>query len=138
MKIFLDTSAFAKRYVAERGADKVLSLCEQADMLVVSVICLPEFISTLSQLLREKKIDQYDYRNLKAAAMSDLTDVDICQITPPVLTSALALLEANPLRAMDALHLACAINVRTELFISADRRQLNAAKNAGMKVEDVS
>ena len=138
MKIFLDTSAFAKRYVAERGADKVLSLCEQADMLVVSVICLPEFISTLSRLLREKKIDQYDYRNLKAAAMSDLTDVDICQITPPVLTSALALLEANPLRAMDALHLACAINVRTELFISADRRQLNAAKNAGMKVEDVS
>jgi len=138
VKIFLDTSAFAKRYVAERGADKVLSLCEQADMLVVSVICLPEFISTLSQLLREKKIDQYDYRNLKAAAMSDLTDVDICQITPPVLTSALALLEANPLRAMDALHLACAINVRTELFISADRRQLNAAKNAGMKVEDVS
>lgn len=51
MKVFLDTSAFAKRYVAEQGLDKVMELRQQADNLVVSVIRLPELVSTSSRLL---------------------------------------------------------------------------------------
>ena len=54
MKLFLDTSAFAKRYVAEPGSEKVMALCQEADALFVSVICLPELISTLCRLVREK------------------------------------------------------------------------------------
>lgn len=92
MKIFLDTSAFAKRYVAERGSDKVMALCEEADCLLVSVICLPELISTLSRLVREKKLSKVDYRQLKTDAMADLADIDICQITTEVLTSVVTLL----------------------------------------------
>jgi len=138
MKVFLDTSAFAKRYVVENGSSDVMALCDQADILTVSVICLPEFISTLSRLLREKKLVQPEYKNLKTVAMSDLADVDICQITQPVLISALSLLESNTLRAMDALHVACALNVETEFFVSADHRQLNAARKAGLNTVDVS
>ena len=82
MRVFLDTSAFAKRYVAEPGSDRVWALCRQADSLVVSVICLPELISTLSRLVRERKLAKADYRKLKGVAMADLEDVDVCQITP--------------------------------------------------------
>jgi len=138
MKVFLDTSAFAKRYVAEQGSNKVMELCQQADSLVVSVICLPEFISTLSRLVREKKLSQADYRKLKGAAMADLADVDICQITQGVLASVVLLLESNPLRAMDALHVACALAVEPDVFVSADYRQLAAARKAGLKIVDVS
>ncbi len=138
MKVFLDTAAFAKRYVAERGSNKVLALCQQADHLVVSVICLPELISTLSRLLREKKISKAEYRKLKAGAMADLVDADICQFTPGVLVSVVALLESNPIRAMDALHIACALAVEPEVFVSADHRQLAAARKAGLKIVDVS
>ncbi|MBW8073474.1 MAG: PIN domain-containing protein [Ferrovum sp.] len=137
MKVFLDTSAFAKRYVLEQGSDKVVALCQQADSLVVGVICLPELISTLSRLLREKKITKVDYQKLKDDAMVDLADIDICQITPDVLASAVSLLETNPLRAMDALHVACAITVEADLFVSADSRQLAAARKAGLKLVDV-
>lgn len=56
MKVFLDTSAFAKRYVLEEGSDNVVALCRQADNLIVSVICLPELMSTFSRLVREKKL----------------------------------------------------------------------------------
>ena len=52
MKVFLDTSAFAKRYVGENGSDKVAVLCQRADSLIVSVMCLPELISALSRLVR--------------------------------------------------------------------------------------
>lgn len=87
MKIFLDTSAFAKRYVAEQGSDKVFDWYQQADSLVVSAICLPELISTLSRLLREKQFTKAIYQKLKNDAMADLADVDICQITPDILVS---------------------------------------------------
>jgi hypothetical protein len=43
-------------HVAEQGSDQVLAVCQQADSLVVSVICLPELISTLSRLVRERKL----------------------------------------------------------------------------------
>lgn len=138
MKVFLDTSAFAKRYVAEQKSDKVMAMCQQADSLVVSVICLPELVSTLSRLLREKKLTKAAFRKLKNDAIADLADVDICQITPNVLVSVVSLLESYPLRAMDALHVACALAVEPDIFVSADRRQLSAAKKAGLKIVDVS
>lgn len=138
MKVFLDTSAFAKRYIAEQGSNKVLELCQQADSLVVCVICLPELISTLSRLVRENILTQADYRKLKGDAMADLADVDICQITQGVLASVVTLLESNQLRAMDALHVACALAIEPDVFVSADHRQLAAARKAGLNVVDVS
>ncbi|MBI3523626.1 MAG: type II toxin-antitoxin system VapC family toxin [Betaproteobacteria bacterium] len=138
MKVFLDTSAFAKRYVAEQGSDKLMALCQQADSLAVSVIYLPELISTLSRLVREKKLTKAGYRKLKSEAMADLADVDICQITSSVMVSVISLLESHSLRAMDALHLACALAVEPDFFVSADHRQLSAARKAGLKIVDVS
>ena len=138
MKVFLDTSAFAKRHVAEQGSDKVLAMCQQADSLVVSVICLPELVSTLSRLVREKKLTKAAYLSLKGDVMADLADVDVCQITPEVLASVITLLELNPLRAMDALHVACALACKPDVFVSADHRQLSAARKAGLKIVDVS
>jgi len=138
VKVFLDTSAFAKRYVAEQGSDKVMALCQQADSLVVSVICLPELISTLSRLVREKKLSKADYRKLKGDTIADLADVDICQITSGIMDSVILLLESHPLRAMDALHVACALAVEPDAFVSADHRQLLAAQKAGLKIVDVS
>lgn len=138
MKVFLDTSAFAKRYIAEQGSEKVLAVCQQAESLIVSVICLPELISALSRLVREKKLTKAAYRQLKNEAMADMKDVDICQITPEVLASVVSLLEEHPLRAMDALHVACALIYQPDVFVSADHRQLSAARKAGIKVVDVS
>jgi predicted nucleic acid-binding protein len=138
MKVFLDSSAFTKRYVAENGSSEVTALCQKADSLVVSVICFPEFISTLSRLLREKKLVQAQYRKLKEEAVIDLIDMDICQITQDILCLAISLLESNILRAMDALHVACALAVESEVFISGDQRQLSAARETGLQVVSVS
>jgi predicted nucleic acid-binding protein len=138
VKVFLDTSALAKRYIAEHGSDQVLAVCQQADSLVVSVICLPELISTLSRLVRERKLASALYQELKGDMIADLADVDICQITQEVLASVVSLLELHPLRAMDGLHLACALACAPDAFVSADHRQLSAARKAGLRVIDVS
>ncbi len=47
MRIFFDTSALTKRYVEEEGSEQVRALCIEADTLGVSVLLVPELISTL-------------------------------------------------------------------------------------------
>jgi predicted nucleic acid-binding protein len=138
VKVFFDTSALAKRYIAEQASEKVIALCQEADDLVVSVVCLPELISTFCRLVREKKLIKPQYRKLKADAMYDLGGAHICLITDEVLGSAIPLLEAHALRSSDALHVACALAVEPDLFVSADHRQLSAAKKSGLTIVDVS
>ena len=41
MRVFLDSSAFVKRYVREEGSELVLSWCDQATELCLSGIALP-------------------------------------------------------------------------------------------------
>lgn len=62
-----------------------------------------------------------------------LNDAIICNITPAVIQKSIKLLEINTLRAMDALHVGCAIEWKAELFVSFDKRQISAAKNSGLK-----
>jgi predicted nucleic acid-binding protein len=59
-----------------------------------------------------------------------LRDIEIINITPDVIAKTEALLEVNVLRAMDALHLACASEWQAELFVTSDRRQEKAAKTS--------
>jgi predicted nucleic acid-binding protein len=132
MKLVVDSSAFAKRYVFEDGSKIVDRLLQQASQLALCAILVPEIISGLNRRLREQVLSPNDYRRAKQQLMDDVHDAIILQITPAVISRAVKLLENNVLRAMDALHIACALEWQAELFISADRRQVKAAKNAGL------
>lgn len=138
MKLFLDTSALAKRYIAEQGSDTVLRLCREAEQLAVSVICLPEMISTLNRLVRERRLSRAKYQVLKQTLLGDLAGADLCELTTAVMRGVIRLLESNPLRAMDAIHVASAAAYGAELFASADLRQLAAARKLKLRVVDVS
>lgn len=138
MRTFFDTSAFAKRYLQEPGSDEVISLIDDTDQLAVSVLCIPEFVSTLSRLVRERKLSAGARAKLKDDALADLVDADLCQITPEVIASTVRLLETYPLRTIDGLQVASAIALRVDAFVSADRRQLSAARAMGLRVVDVS
>jgi predicted nucleic acid-binding protein len=45
------------------------------------------------------------------------------------------LLEENVLRSLDAIHIACALEWQSELFVSSDERQVTAAIKFGLQVE---
>ena len=137
MRLFLDTSAFVKRYVDEPGSDRVLELTAAADELGLSVIVVPESISTLTRLLREQRLSRADYDALKMAILTDVDGVDLCDMTPSIVKNSITCLEHSPLRALDAIHLGSALAYRPDLFVTADRRQLIAAEKQGLDVEDV-
>jgi len=135
MRAFFDTSAFVKRYIEEPGSEKVMEICREAEHLVLSLICLPEMISTLSRLVREGKISSDQYQQIKDLILDDFEDVEVCDITTEVITQTIRCLENNPLCAMDALHLGCALVVKPDIFVSSDRRQIEAAMREGLMVE---
>lgn len=137
MKLFFDTSAFAKRYVTESGTTRVLELCHQADSIGLAVVCLPELISSLCRLVRERKLTRIQYAQLKRDVLADIADIDVCMVTASVLDHAINALEGAPLRAMDAIHIGCALDYQPDVFVSADRRQASAAQSRGLQVEHV-
>jgi len=134
MRVFFDSSAFVKRYVREDGTDSVLSWCDQASELCLSGIALPEIISAFCRLQREKLVSPLQYRHLKSMLMTDITDAAINDLTPDVMRHAIVSLENNVLRGMDAIHIGSALELRADIFISADVKQCTAASQAGLRV----
>ena len=137
MKTYLDSSAFAKRFVDEAGSDKVENSCAQASELGLSVICVPEIVSALNRRKRERSLTRNQYIEAKRCLIDDVRDANIINLTVPVIGSAISVLESSPIRAMDALHIACALEWGAQIFVSSDKKQLTAAKRAGMTTHKV-
>ena len=132
MKLAFDSSAFTKRYVQEDGTETVESLLYYASDLALCIILVPEIISAFNRRLREKVLSIMDYQKAKRQLLDDVRDATIIQLTPAVISHSFRLLENNVLRAMDALHVACALEWEADLFVTSDKRQFEAAINAGL------
>jgi len=134
VRIFFDSSAFAKRYVREVGTDEVLSLCQQATELCLSAIAISELAAVFCRLQREGHINATQYRKLKENVLLDIADAAVCDLTPTVMRHAVLSLEQNVLRAMDAMHIGAALALQVDRFVTADTRQSIAAKKMGLQV----
>lgn len=132
MRIFFDSSAFAKRYVDEEGSDAVEALCAEASVVALSILCVPEIISALNRRQREGDLSPEKYQMAKSQLAVEVADTSIVNILPEVIADAVSILENNPVRAMDALHIACALRCQAELFVTSDANQLKAAENTGL------
>ena len=86
---------------------------------------------------RENKITAPQYRQLKSLLLADIEDIALCDLTPAVLAQAVSSLETSVLRGMDAIHIGSAVALKADVFISADKRQLEAAARAGLNAEYV-
>ncbi len=135
MKLSVDSSSFAKRYVQEIGSEELERFLGNASEMAFSVVLVPEIISGLNRRLREHVLTPANYRAAKRQLLDDVSDATVLQITPSVVSRSVKLLENNALRAMDSLHIACALEWRADLFVTSDRRQFMAAKNSGLHAE---
>jgi uncharacterized protein len=134
VNLFTDSSALAKRYVADETSGKLDELLARADSLGVSVLCLPEIISGLCRRRRERFVSPAQYAAAKSALEADLEDATVIQLIDEVLLRSIQLLESNALRAADAIHIASALEWQADIFASADPRQCAAAKRSSLKV----
>ena len=135
MKTLFDSSAFAKRYIDEPGSDAVESPCLSASELALCVLCVPEILSAVTRRLRERRLNREQYDLIKRHLLEDIGDAAVVELTPNVIAATVTVLETSAVRAANAMHVAAATVWEAELFVSADRQQLAAARKAGLRVK---
>jgi predicted nucleic acid-binding protein len=145
---YFDTSALAKRYIVEVGSAWVQAIvAEQSGQTIyTSVLTQPELVSALRRRVREGFLAASEAERLAQQVLEHMTQsYALAAITPSVITQACALLYRHPLRAYDALHLACALAIREAIaqqqwaglmFIAADAPLLAAAAAEGFLVDN--
>jgi uncharacterized protein len=135
VKTFLDSSAFAKRYIDEPGSQAVDDICLEATELALSIVCVPEIVSALNRRVHERRLSQQQYDEAKKRLTMEVEDSVIVNLTMPVIASCIKILEDSSIRTLDALHIACAIQWGAGLFVSADKQQIAAAIKAGLRTK---
>lgn|SRR5450759_8650 len=141
MWVYCDTSAMAKRYVRESGRAALMKAL--ARHRVVSSVLMPvELHSAFSRRVREGTLATIALPRLFERVAADRQHWTLVETTKEVLAEAEALLEAHPLRTLDAVHVASARVFQRRLrvpvmFVSADARQLAAAAREGLTVESL-
>lgn len=145
---YLDTSALVKRYVNESGSEwlRAQLMAQPQPTVIIVDIGVVEMISALNRRRREKTLTLSEYQKIRDAFQSDcLNEYSIINIVDNLVVQANQLLEAHPLRAYDAIHLAAAIVVNRQLvsnnftpltFVSADNQLNDAASIEGLLVDN--
>ncbi len=110
---YLDTSALAKLYVNEPGQDRVAGLIAEVGKVVTSVIAYPEARAVFARRRSSGELSDEQHDRIVANFEEDWRAVNEVDVTPAVYRRAGTLVVAHPrLRAMDALHLASALEAR--------------------------
>ena len=135
MRLFADSSALVKRYIPEPGRDVVLARCAAADEVILSFLAPIEAVSAFNRLRRAGRVAEGEYGELKRKLMADVENATVLLPGPSIAAGAFACLESASLRALDAVHVASALECRPDLFLTGDQRQYDAAKAMGLKAE---
>ncbi len=138
MKLFLDSSALAKRYLKEPGSDIVADYCAKADEIILSVLSVAEVLSSLNRILREKGITKTKYKKLKEMLFGDVEEASIVAFDDILLRQLIYVLERVSVKTLDGLQIASAILVGADLFLTADIKQSKAIKSLGLPAVLVS
>ena len=145
---FVETSALAKRYIAETGSAWLRTLLDPStgcSIYIVRVTAV-EIIAALTRRKRGRTLAPTDATAARQAFRHDLTTTyQIIEVTPALANRAMLLAEQYGLRGYDAIQLAAGLEVHVRYlaaglpavtFISADT-ELNAAAMAeGLIIED--
>lgn len=139
MPIYIDTSALAKRYIAESGSDDFEAFVTgQNDECVICPISAIELESVLQRLQRQGLIDsgyalqaRRNFASDLASAVWSMQRFDAASFARG--TELLRTLSCA-LATLDALHLACAMELGCDAIATGDRQLARAAQECKLTV----
>ena len=138
--IYFDTAYLAKCYLTDYGYATVRHTAEQADAIACCALGRVELAAAIHRALREKRLSRRDFNVVCEQFAQD--DAANCWVWFPVTNRLLeraakelqVLAPTVPLRAVDALHLACAIEMNCKALATSDRQLVRAAEASGLLV----
>ena len=138
MILYLDTSALVKVYVDEKGSEQVMARVTAVGEVATSVVAYAEARAAFARHFREKRLDKSQLRSVVRNLDDDWSKYTVVDVVDSVALRAGALAARFALRGFDAIHLATAVQLRTEglrvEFGCFDERLLEAAKRARLRL----
>ena len=135
--VYLDASALVKLFVPEAESDDLNEALVGARDVVLSDLALTETASALERRAREGLLAPAESRRLHREAAKLAESCRRAELTPPVHRRAERLLltfRETPLRAVDALHIALALDADAATLVTYDPRLRAAAASQGLFV----
>ena len=141
---YVDTSALGRRYLLEVGAAWVRTwiIPSTSNIIVISELTTIEMMATFARLQRQGAVAAVDapilYNNFLRHVENEYLTV---LLERSIIATARALVLRYKLRTLDAIQLACAIDVRLTLgvgltFVSGDNNLLTAADAEGFTTDN--
>lgn len=137
--IYLDASALVKLLVPEPESDSLNQALAGAEDVVVSDLAITETASALGRRTREGLLTRAESRRLYRETTNLAASCRGAEVTPPVHRRAERLLLTRsiiPFRALDALHVALALEAGAATLVTYDPRLREAAASQGLFVAD--
>lgn len=136
--LYVDTSALLKWYLQEPFSEEFSDFIQHRPGARISSLSVTEVHGTLARLIRNREVSA-TYAAEVVAAFSAQTTAGYLSLLPihdEYLTHATELIDSlkQPLRTLDALHLAVAHARGCTEFATADKIQAKAAKALGLNV----
>ena len=135
--IYLDSSAFVKLFVKEDSSGVLNLALSAAAEVILADLTFTELASALSRRTREGHFTVAVSHAIYLKAEKLGTSYRRVELTPPIHRRAERLLLTStktPLRALDALHIATALDADAATMVSFDERLREAAKLQGLFV----
>lgn len=135
MKVFLETSALAKRYVQELGSEELEDLFfSKLEEVHVSVLALPEFAAAVGRKVRNREIPHDSAAKIMEELEEDWQGAFIkIPLTDELANEAASLSLQYPLKGADAVHLISAAAAAVDLFVTSDDALLKVAEKIGLR-----
>jgi len=143
-RAYFDTAYVAKCYVNEPGALEIRELARSSGGVASSALCIAEFSCTIHRKLREGTLSATTALTIRQDFLGDIA-AETWLLVPvsdrilrrvELLTRSLP--STMPLRALDAIHIASAIDEGFLDIWTNDQRVLAAAEHFGLKGRQVT
>ena len=138
MSVYAESSAVLAWLFGEPGASAVTRILENSDAVIVSELTLLECERAVIRGLGLKELNRAEAERIRARLREAAEIWNVWRFSREILQRAAQPFPSEPLRTLDALHLAWALAVRSELpsvaILSLDERIRNAARPLGFQV----
>jgi predicted nucleic acid-binding protein len=138
MIYYLDSSALVKRYAAESGSDRVVSLIEGDCKIAVSWLAIPETLSAVARRAKGGSICAENLASIRSQLNQDMQRFMIVDVCGAPVDGIEMLIALHALRGADSIHLSTALWLRKAtkspvVFVASDNELLAAAHAERLK-----
>ena len=136
MIAYLDVSALAKLFLDEPEAERARELWRSELAIATSELSVVELACALAAAVRAGRLEPHAVRRSIADGTLLSARAELVQVDADAIRSAALLGPKHGLRALDALHVACALVTRdaAPTLVSWDRERRRAAVREGLPV----